>query len=134
MTKLAEIEGVGQAYSTRLESFGITSQENLLEKCCTKKGRKELADESDISENLLLEWVNRVDLARVKGVSTQYADLLENAGVDSIPELAQRNADNLHMKMMEVNEEKHLVRKVPSKTQVEDWVGQAKELPRVVSH
>ena len=102
--------------------------------CCDKKGRKEIAEKSGVSEKMILNWVNRADLSRIKGVSTQYADLLECAGVDTVPELAQRNAENLQLKMAEVNEEKNLVRKVPVLSQVEDWVAQAKELPRVITH
>ncbi len=134
MAKLSEIEGIGEAYSTKLEDAGITSLENLLTTCCEKKGRKELAEKSGVSEKLILGWVNRADLARVKGISTQYADLLKVAGVDTVPELAQRNAENLQAKMAEINEEKNLVRKIPTTSQVEDWVGQAKELPRVITH
>jgi predicted flap endonuclease-1-like 5' DNA nuclease len=134
MTKLSEIEGIGEAYSAKLTDAGITSIENLLESCCEKKGRKELAEKTGISEELVLNWVNRADLARIKGVSTQYADLLECAGVDTVPELAQRNAENLHAKMVEVNEQKNLVRQVPSASQVEAWVTQAKVLPRVINY
>ena len=134
MTQLSEIEGIGESYSAKLTDAGITSIENLLKTCCEKKGRKEIAEKTGISEKLVLNWVNRADLARIKGVSTQYADLLECAGVDTVPELAQRNAENLHTKMIEVNEEKNLVRQVPSASQVEAWVAQAKELPRVINH
>ncbi len=134
MAKLSEIEGIGNAYAVKLENAGITSIENLLKTCCEKKARKKLAADTGISEKLILNWVNRADLSRVKGVSTQYADLLECAGVDTIPELAQRNAENLQAKMAEVNNEKNLVRKVPTNSQVQDWVSQAKEMPRVVNH
>ena len=134
MSKLSEIEGIGEAYSKKLKAAGITSLENLLEKGCTKKGRKEIAEKSNISEKLILSWVDRADLSRVKGVSTQYADLLKCAGVDTIPELTQRNPENLQIKMSEVNEEKKLVRKIPTVSQVQDWVAQAKELPRIVTH
>lgn len=134
MVKLSEIEGIGEAYSVKLEEAGITSLENLLKTCCEKNGRKEIAEKTGISEKLLLNWVNRADLSRIKGVSTQYADLLECAGVDTVPELAQRNPENLQSKMAEVNEEKHHVRKVPTTSQVQDWVTQAKELPRVVTY
>ncbi len=134
MTKLSAIEGIGQAYSGKLNSAGITSIEALLEQCCKKPARRELADKSGISEKRILDWVNRADLARIKGVSTQYADLLEATGVDTVPELAQRNAENLQKKMAECNEAQHLVRKVPSVSQVTDWVAQAKVLPRKVSH
>lgn len=134
MAKLSDIEGIGEAYSSKLEAAGITSLENLLKEGCEKKGRKEIAEKSGVSEKLILGWVNRADLSRVKGISTQYADLLKVAGVDTIPELAQRNAENLQVKMAEMNEEKNLVRKVPTASQVEDWVKQAKELPRVITH
>ena len=134
MTKLVDIEGIGEAYAAKLEAAGLTSIENLLEVCSTKKGRNDIADKSGVSESLILGWANRADLSRVKGVSTQYADLLECAGVDTVPELAQRNAENLQAKMAEVNEEKNLVRQVPSASQVTDWVAQAKDLPRVITH
>jgi len=134
VTKLSDIEGIGEAYSEKLMEAGIGSLEKLLEICCEKKARKETAEKTGISEKLILNWVNRADLSRVKGVSTQYADLLECAGVDTVPELAQRNAANLQAKMAEVNEEKNLVRQVPSESQVESWVAQAKELPRVINH
>lgn len=134
MAKLSDIEGIGPTYAEKLAEAGLKSQDSLLKKCCVKKGRTEIAAATGISEKLILAWTNRADLSRVKGVSTQYADLLECAGVDTIPELAQRNATNLAAKMAEVNEEKNLVRKVPTESQVVDWVAQAKELPRVISH
>lgn len=134
MAKLSEIEGIGETYASKLEGAGITSTENLLELCCEMKARKELAGETGISETMILNWVNRADLSRIKGISTQYADLLEFAGVDTVPELAQRNPENLQAKMAEVNEEKNLVRQVPAASQVQDWVSQAKELPRVVHY
>ncbi|MAA64519.1 MAG: ferredoxin [Alteromonadaceae bacterium] len=134
MTKLADIEGIGASYAGKLEGAGISSLENLLKVCGDKKGRQTAAEKSGISEKHILNWVNRADLARIKGVSTQYADLLEYAGVDTVPELAQRNAENLQAKMAEVNETRKLVRQVPGLSQVEDWIAQAKSLPRAVTH
>ncbi len=134
MTKLVDIEGIGEAYSGKLLSAGISSVEALLESCGAKPARKNLAEKSGISEKRILNWVNRADLARISGVSTQYADLLESAGVDTVPELAQRNAENLQEKMAQCNEETHLVRKVPSLSQVQSWIAQAKELPRKITH
>ena len=134
MAKLSEIEGIGEAYAAKLEEAGITSLENLLQEGCEKKGRKEISEKSGLTEKQILNWVNRADLSRIKGVSTQYADLLKFAGVDTVPELAQRKAENLQLKMAELNAEKNLVRKVPTTAQVEEWVAQAKELPRVITH
>lgn len=134
MTKLSEIEGIGATYQTKLEAEGITTVEKLLDDCCEKKARTEIAGKTGVSEKLILNWVNRADLSRVKGVSTQYADLLECAGVDTVPELAQRNAENLHAKILEINTEKNLVRQVAGLSQVEDWIAQAKQLPRKVNY
>ncbi len=134
MAKLSEIEGIGETYQAKLEAEGIKTVEKLLDDCCEKKARKELAGKSGISEKLILNWVNRADLSRVKGISTQYADLLECAGVDTVPELAQRNAENLHAKMLEINTEKNLVRQVAGLSQVEDWIAQAKQLPRKINY
>ncbi len=134
MTKLADIEGIGPTYAGKLADCGVATQEALLEKGGQPKGRKEIADASGISIKLILGWVNRADLARIKGVGGEYADLLECAGVDTVPELAQRNAANLHAKMAEINEEKKLVRSLPSADQVAGWVEQAKTLGRAVHY
>lgn len=134
MAKLADIEGIGKTYAAKLKKAGVGSQTGLLKLCCEKKGRKKVAAASGLSEKQILEWVNRADLARVKGIGGQYADLLEAAGVDSVPELGNRNAVNLHKKMAEVNAKKKLVRQLPSDSQVANWVKQAKKLKRVVTH
>lgn len=134
MTKISDIEGIGSSYAQKLSEIGIATTEALLKQGAGKKGREEIAGKSNISEKLILKWVNRADLARIKGVGEEYADLLEVAGVDTVPELAQRNAENLYNKMVEVNAEKKLVRQVPAKSNVEDWVTQAKGLDRVVTY
>ncbi|NLV24689.1 MAG: DUF4332 domain-containing protein [Deltaproteobacteria bacterium] len=134
MKKLSLIEGIGETYTGKLEAEGIKSVDNLLEAGAGKKGRQALSEKTGISEKMILKWVNRADLFRIKGISTQYSDLLEIAGVDTVPELAQRKAENLQAKMVEVNEEKKLVKKVPTLADVESWIAQAKELPRVVTH
>jgi len=134
MAKLEYVEGIGEVYAEKLRAAGITSTEKLLKEGATPKGRKEIAEKAGVSEKLVLEWVNHVDLFRVKGVGQEYADLLEEAGVDTIPELAQRNPENLYQKVVEVNEAKKLVRALPSQKQVADWVEQAKQLPRMINY
>lgn len=134
MTKLNVIEGIGEAYEEKLKANGVASIEALLETGAAKKGRAELAAKTGISEKLILKWVNHADLARIKGIGGEYAELLEAAGVDTVPELAQRKAENLMAKMIEINEAKKLVRKLPTAGQVADWINQAKELPRVMKY
>jgi predicted flap endonuclease-1-like 5' DNA nuclease len=134
MAKLTQIEGIGEVYGQKLQEIGIATIEALLEKGASSKGREEIVEQTGISAKLIMKWVNRADLARLKGIGEEYADLLEAAGVDTVPELAQRNPQNLHQKMVEVNAEKKLVRRAPAESQVEGWVAQAKDLPPVVTH
>ena len=134
MTKLIEIEGIGPVYAQKMREAGIATIEALLETGATPQGREELAEKSGIGGKLILEWVNHADLFRIKGVASEYSDLLEEAGVDTIPELAQRKAENLFNKMNEVNAAKKLVRRLPVLSQVADWIEQAKKLPRVISY
>ena len=134
MTNLIDIEGVGPAYAEKLGAAGLKTTDDLLKAAATPKGRQDLEAATSISGSLILGWVNRADLFRGKGIGTQYSDLLEASGVDSVKELAQRRADNLSAKMAEVNEQKKLVRQVPTQSQVADWIEEAKTLPRVVSY
>ncbi|MBP6964947.1 MAG: DUF4332 domain-containing protein [Armatimonadetes bacterium] len=134
MANIADIEGIGDVYAAKLESAGVNTVEKLLEAGAGKKGREDLAGKIDVGEKLILEWVNRADLARIKGIGSEFADLLEAAGVDTVPELAQRSAENLVAKLGEVNAEKNLTRRLPTADQVADWIEQAKKLPRVVTY
>lgn len=132
MAKLEKVEGIGGKYAANLRKAGVRSTKSLLEKGATPKGRDEIARASGIGSALILEWVNHVDLFRIKGVGEEYSDLLEEAGVDTVVELAQRNPANLHQGILETNAKKRLVRRPPSKKMVNDWVNNAKNLPRKV--
>jgi len=134
MAKLSKVEGIGEVYAQKLRATGITTTQALLEKGASSQGRTEIAEKTGISERLILEWVNHVDLFRIKGVGEEYSDLLEEAGVDTVPELAQRNPEHLHQKLVAVNQEKKLVRQLPTRSQVSDWIEQAKRLPRVITY
>jgi predicted flap endonuclease-1-like 5' DNA nuclease len=132
--ELEYIEGIGPVYASRLNEVGIKNPLDLLESGATPRGRADIAEQTGISSKLILTWVNHVDLYRLKGVGSEYADLLEAAGVDTVVELATRNPENLHNTLLAVNSDKDLVRQPPSLGQVEDWIEQAKNLPRKVTY
>jgi predicted flap endonuclease-1-like 5' DNA nuclease len=134
MAKLSKVEGIGEFYAQKLRAAGITTTQALLEKGASPQGRTEIAEKTGISGKLILEWVNHVDLFRIKGVGEEYSDLLEEAGVDTVPELAQRNPEHLHQRLVAVNQEKKLVRQLPTRSQVSNWIEQAKRLPRVITY
>jgi predicted flap endonuclease-1-like 5' DNA nuclease len=134
MAGIIEIEGVGEAAAAKLVAAGVSTVEALLEKAGPRAGREALATASGIDASKLLEWVNRADLMRIKGVGSEFSDLLEAAGVDSVPELGRRRADNLHAKIVEVNDAKKLTRRTPNLDEVTRWVDEAKTMAAAVTH
>jgi predicted flap endonuclease-1-like 5' DNA nuclease len=131
---VVDVEGIGPLYAAKLETAGVKTTDDLLARGATQKGREELEAASGIGRVLILKWVNRVDLYRIDGVGSEYSDLLEVAGVDTIPELSYRNAANLTQTMAEANAARNLVRRLPTLEVVADWIEQAKKLPRVVEY
>ena len=132
--RIMDIEGIGPVYAAKLREVGIRTTDKFLKKGATPEGRKEIAETSGIGHELILEWVNLADLYRVKGVGSEYSDLLEEAGVDTVVELSKRVAEHLHARMLEINQAKNLVNKMPGVKQVDKWIQQAKQLPRVVTY
>jgi predicted flap endonuclease-1-like 5' DNA nuclease len=132
--KIIDVEGIGPVYAAKLEAAGVKTTDDLLERGAKPKGREELEKATGIAHALILEWVNHVDLYRLDGVGSEYSDLLEAAGVDSPIELAHRVPANLAAKLIEVNEAKKLVRRVPTEAMVAGWIEQAKSMPKVVEH
>jgi predicted flap endonuclease-1-like 5' DNA nuclease len=134
MASILDIEGVGPAFAAKLKAAGVSTVEALLKEGAAVAGRKNLAEKSGIDEGKILEWVNRADLFRIKGVASEYSDLLEAAGVDSPAELAHRVPANLLAKIVELNAAKKIVRKLPTESMLADWIAQSKKLPKIVSH
>jgi predicted flap endonuclease-1-like 5' DNA nuclease len=132
--RVIEVEGIGPAYAEKLEAAGVENTDALLAQAGSATGRTKLAEATGISSTLLLEWCNHADLMRLSGVGSEYADLLEAAGVDSCTELANRNPENLSARMAELNEQRKLVRMVPTQSMVSNWVAQAKAHDKVVFH
>lgn len=134
MAAIDAIEGIGVVSGRKLRKAGIRTTEALLKRGATRSGRKQLADEVGFTTQQILEWVNRADLFRVKGVGEEYSDLLEAAGVDTVKELRTRNAANLTVSMAEVNRKKRLVRRLPTEGMVAGWIEAAKVLDPVVKY
>ena len=132
--RIDEIEGIGPTYAEKLSASGISTTDDLLDRCGSAKGRGDVAKATGLSTKQLLKWANMADLKRISGVGEEYSELLEAAGVDTVKELKHRNADNLTEKMKEVNYAKNLTRQVPSASQVGKWVEQAGSLEPKISH
>lgn len=131
---IQEIEGIGPIYAARLDQLGIKTTVDYLDRARDPKGRRALEEETGIDAKRILKWANMADLMRIGGIGEEYSDLLEAAGVDTVKELKHRNAANLTAKMVEVNQEKSLVRQVPNETQVSGWIAQAEGLDPVLTY
>ena len=132
--KIIEVEGIGEVYAAKLAEVGIKTTDDLLEKCANAKGRKAVEEATGISHKLVLKWTNHADLFRIKGIASQFAELLEAAGVDTVKEFRHRVPANLQPKLVAVNEEKNLCNRVPSVTELEKMIAQAKELEPLITY
>jgi predicted flap endonuclease-1-like 5' DNA nuclease len=133
--KIEDLEGIGPTYAKKLRKTGITSVNSFLKRTHRRKGRRELAAETKLKEPLILKWANMADLYRVKGIGSEYAELLEKAGVDTVKELSKRSPEKLHAKLVEVNARgRGRVRVQPGLKRVESWVRQAKRMKPMVTY
>jgi predicted flap endonuclease-1-like 5' DNA nuclease len=133
-TPVKDLKGITDSIVEALKAKGIVDNDRFVEAAASPAQRKELADACGCDAKAILQLANRADLARIKGVSGVYSDLLEHAGVDTVKELATRKPDNLHAKLSETNDALKLTERPPSAAQVEDWVAQAKSLPKVLTY
>ena len=133
--KIEDVEGIGPSFAATLTAAGVVTTDDLLERAATSKGRDTLSEATGISGRLLLEWVNHADLMRLSGVGSEYADLLEAAGVDSCAELARRNAANLATTFGELDAARpNWIRQIPGEATIAGWIAEAGSLAKVVSH
>lgn len=132
--KIIDVEGIGEVYAAKLQDAGVNTTEDLLAACASKKGRADMAEKTGISEKLILKWTNHADLFRIKGIASQFAELLEAAGVDTVKEFRHRVAANLQPKLVEVNEQKNLCNRVPAVSELERMIEQAKELEPLLTY
>ena len=126
--KIEEIEGIGKASAAKLAQAGIKTTEDLLAQAASARGRQKVAEQCGVSAVRLLKWVNMADLMRISGVGEEYSELLEAANCNTVKQLRRRNPANLTKRMLEINEEKKLVRSPPKLSQVTKWVKQAETL------
>jgi predicted flap endonuclease-1-like 5' DNA nuclease len=132
--KIEDLEGIGPVRGEQLRAAGVKDTDSLLANTTTPQQRKRLAEQTGLAESLILKFANMVDLYRIDGIGSEFSELLEAAGVDTVPELAMRNPANLTEALAKLNEEKKLTRRVPSETEVTKWIEQAKGLPRVLEY
>jgi len=131
---IEDVEGIGPAIGSQLRLAGIADTDTLLAATRKASQRKALAEKTGLSARQVLRFANMVDLYRVNGIGSEYAELLEAAGVDTVPELARRRPENLCKTIAALNADKALVRRLPTDAEVAGWVQQAKKLPRMLDY
>lgn len=132
--KIEEIEGIEKNYAEKLRAVDIQTTDDLLRRCGDKKGREGVSRETSISETHILDWVNIADLMRINGIGEEYANLLKETGVDTVKELAFRNADNLTVMVEITNNAKKISKRTPSDGVIQEWIDEAKTLDAMVTY
>lgn len=132
--KIIDVEGIGNVNAKKLVEAGINTVDDLLQKAKNPAGRKTLEETTGISGKSILKWTNHADLMRINGVGPQFSELLEAAGVDTVKELKHRVAENLQQKLEEINNKRNLVNRVPSVSEIQKMIDQARELPAIMEY
>ena len=132
MAKIIQIEGLGYQAAETLQRIGIQSIEQLLDAGSTPEDRQKLSEQTGLDTKHIYQWVCRADLVRIKGIGNEYADLLDAAGIPTVPILAQQSPEYIHQQLTRVNRMKRLVKRIPAVSRITIWIEYAKQLPSVV--
>jgi predicted flap endonuclease-1-like 5' DNA nuclease len=127
-----EVEGIGKSYGKKLRDMGISTTEQLLNKCCNLDGRITVAEQIGIEDFVVHKWASMSDLMRISGIEGQYSELMVYAGIDSVQVLAQQNADSLYSKLSSANDQQNRVKSVPEASSLELMINQAKSLNEIM--
>ena len=131
---IRSIAGIGPAIAAKLRAEHIRTTEKLLEASRTVKDRKALAEKLGVDEQAVLRWANLADRMRVKGVREPYAELLKDAGVDTVRELRYRNPGKLAEAMAAANAKRKRVDQLPTAKRIEHWIADAKKLAPKITY
>ena len=133
MASISAIRAIGHRDATKLRKARVRTTDALLNQAATRKGRADVSERTGIPTADLLRWAQQADLMRIKGVGSEYADLLAGAGVDTIKALRRRNAANLMAAMSQVNAKRRIVQRLPTVEMVQGWIDEANEIEPIVN-
>jgi predicted flap endonuclease-1-like 5' DNA nuclease len=128
MARIDQVAGIGLKEATKLRKAGIRTSKALLETAASRKDRGDLATALGLDQKDLQQWVNHADLLRVRGVGAEYAELLVAAGVDTLRDLRRRNPTALLAKIIGLNGQARVVRRLPTEAMVDGWIEVSKEI------
>ena len=128
MARVDQVAGIDQKSATKLRKSGIRTARGLSEAVAQPKSRTELSKVTGIDGKLLQQWGNHCELLTVRGVGAEYAELLVEAGVDTVRDLRRRNPTALLAKIISLNGSRKVVRRLPTESMVEKWIDAAREM------
>jgi len=124
--RLEDAYWIEPQYRRELPKVGITSLGELLSKTREKDDRDELALRLLIPKEVLIQWVEKAQLARLKGLGVGNLRLLERVGIDSISALAKDNPEHLYEKLEQIPQDRVL----PRRAMIRIWVREARKKVR----
>lgn len=114
-------------YIQKLAEAGINNTLELLESAKTLKDRAALSSSTGIPPKVILNLAKISDLMRVKGVSEKPALMLSQTGVETVPELAQRNPRDLYSELRKIQASFPCFPMI-GENAVSEWIDTAKRL------
>ena len=111
----------------------INTCDQLLAAAAKVDDRAALALAARVELDGLTELVCRADLARVRGTGFVFSHMLMQLGVTDVALLAEQDPFTLHQRLQQHNAVTRTARRSPTRAEVQEWVEQARNLPRLVT-
>ncbi len=126
---LTKLYGVDRELELKLKTKGVKDSEDLIALCQKDGGIVSVSQDTGIDEETLRCLLNRAHLVRIRGIGEAYTMLLEEAGVKSVSDLADKSPEELRGQLEQINGSRNVVGRVPALAMVNGWVNKAQKLP-----
>jgi predicted flap endonuclease-1-like 5' DNA nuclease len=131
---ISKLRGVPFQARVALKVRRITTCDQLLAAAAVAEDRVALARATKIAPEILTDLAQLADMARINGIGVIFGLMLEELGIHDVQTLASQEAETLHERLRGCNRRERLARRSPTPEEVDDWVGQARRLPALLTY
>jgi DNA-binding transcriptional regulator YhcF (GntR family) len=132
--KLREFRGVSLDEVSKLEATGIVTVEDMLTAGRTLASRQQLAEQTGVSPQVILELVKLSDLSRLGAVKAVRARLYYEASLDTPDKFVQWEAEALRQMLVEFVERTGFDGIAPLPKELRNAIETARRLPEAVEY
>ncbi len=132
--RLRDFPGITIETITKLEQSGIKNTLKLFERVLNPELRKQLAEETGISNAEILELTKLTDLSRVRWIGHTFARMLYDIGFNTVEKLTQADPEDLHFKINTYNKEHGIYRGQIGLNDMKIVVNTARDVPQDIEY